>query len=284
MKKMLFIVLLTFATLVSTNSQEKLAPLFMQVNVKNLDASKNWYKNNLGFNILSENEKSAILENNTFYILLNKITGYVSEKETKLPEGKEFIDGYSKVGFVTNNIDQLFRKMRANRVQIFREISQSEFFDGRYFIVSDPDGNFIHLFTNESNSAGALVIRPFMFGKVVADIDKCSNWYASNFGSKETGRLDLTDFNIKINYLEINSFYIELLETKVSVTKAKMTSDPFNKLLGIVAFGFSGNANKNLSSKLSDGKDLLPELLKILKVQSTQKVDDPNEDKIFILF
>lgn len=271
-KKVLFIFLTISLMIAGNNNSFELTKI--EIVVKNIEISLKWYKENLGFTVRSSQGNSTVLSSGSFELILTGNNQALSEKEFNLPDGIEFIEGYSKIGFVTNNLDKLYKDMIKKRATIFREISEGEFFEGKYFIVTDPDGNYIQIFsTNENPDKNVTILKPFLIGKVVKDADAQTKWYETNFNGKISEVLDLPEFKLKIGYLEFNNIYFELLETKVSVSKSSKGISPDRKnMLGISSITFSADSSHPLLKSIEQ-KSL---------IQKDNTIIDNNEDKIIL--
>lgn len=241
MLKKLLLLMLFCSFLIGQNVNERTIELVrIELIVKNLTNSSNWYINNLGLERKDKNDNTMFLANDSFELLLKENKYALTEQMFQLPKGVEFIDGYSKIGFATNNINNLYTSLLKKKVTVFRELTKGDFFEGEYFIVTDPDGNFIQIFSNSSQTnKNVTILKPFMIGKVVSNIDKQINWFTKIFNSKLTELFDMQEFKIKIGYLEINNIYFELLETKVSAAKSALNiKSTRENLLGISSITF----------------------------------------------
>jgi hypothetical protein len=66
--------------------------------------------------------------------------------------------------------------------------------------------------------------RPYLVSLSVANLDTSVRWYRDMLGFRETRRLNLPDSSLRIGFLELNGFRLELIEFKDSVSSAAIRS------------------------------------------------------------
>jgi len=275
LKNLLFLVLFSSLVIGQNLNERTIELVRIELIVKNLTTSSTWYINNLGLERKNKVDNTMLLANDSFELLLKENKYALPEQMFQLPKGIEFLDGYSKIGFATNNINNLYTDLLKKRVTVFRELTKGDFFEGQYFIVTDPDGNFIQIFSNSSQAnKNVTILKPFMIGKVVSNIEKQIDWFTKNFNSKLTELFDMQEFKMKIGYLEIKDIYFELLETKVSAAKSALNiKSNRENLLGISSITFKLKSNDPIKSN-SDLK----------QSDNTYYIIDNNEDLIKFIF
>lgn len=218
---LLFSTLTTFAQKDQTNS---FSPVGLTIIVNDLSISSNWYKENLNFRVHKKMPERRILQRGDFYIELRAIAGSLNEKDIKLPEDFKFINGYSKFSFVVDNLKGLYNHLFINGVNVFRPITKGEFFQGEYFVITDPDGNYLQFFSNGDSDIkiNDIQMKPFLISKMVGDLDESVKWYQSILNCNISEILDIPEHNLKLGYLELNGFYFELIQTGVSLNKTDL--------------------------------------------------------------
>jgi methylmalonyl-CoA/ethylmalonyl-CoA epimerase len=65
---------------------------------------------------------------------------------------------------------------------------------------------------------------PYLMSLSVANLDLSVRWYCEMLGFRETRRLNLPDSSLRISFLELNGFRLELIEFKNSVSLAAIQS------------------------------------------------------------
>jgi len=90
---------------------------------------------------------------------------------------------------------------------------------------------------------------------VVSDLDSSSKWYQDNLGYKITKKMDLPEHKLRIVFLQLNGFTLELIEFQESVAfdavKKKVPElKDHDHLQGIVKLGFQISDVNALASAL----------------------------------
>jgi catechol 2,3-dioxygenase-like lactoylglutathione lyase family enzyme len=66
--------------------------------------------------------------------------------------------------------------------------------------------------------------RPYLMSLSVANLDVSERWYREVMGFRETRRLNIPGTSLRISFLELNGFRLELIEFKDSVSLAAIRS------------------------------------------------------------
>ena len=66
--------------------------------------------------------------------------------------------------------------------------------------------------------------RPYLVSLSVANLDKSVRWYRDVLGFRETRRLNVPNSSLRISFLELNGFRLELIEFKDSVSLTAIQS------------------------------------------------------------
>ncbi|MEM7103882.1 MAG: VOC family protein [Bacteroidota bacterium] len=148
----LFTVLPYFGMAQKTNLPKTNA-FFSAIIVSDIDASRVWYCDNLGFKSM-ERAQAKIpglyqdnLQNGKMAIELIQIRGSIPQSdalEGKPPKTK--LEGFFKFGMKVRKLDKWVEKLKANGVNIYGDIVNDRVTKMRTVIILDPDGNRIQLF------------------------------------------------------------------------------------------------------------------------------------------
>lgn len=224
-KFFLSILLFSFIFVQAQNDKNNsLFPVGLTIIVNDLQISSNWYKENLNFQVHKKLPQKYVLQRGDFYLELKSVDGSLNEKDIKLPEDYKFINGYSKFSFVVDNLKGLYNHLFINGVNVFRPITEGEFFQGKYFVITDPDGNYLQFFSNSDSDikVNQIKMKPFLMSKMVSNIEESIEWYKNVLNCNVSETLDIPDHNLKLGYLELNGFYFELIQTGVSLNKSSL--------------------------------------------------------------
>jgi catechol 2,3-dioxygenase-like lactoylglutathione lyase family enzyme len=85
---------------------------------------------------------------------------------------------------------------------------------------------------------------PYLVGISVADVDASVKWYEENLGFKTIKRMELPQYDLRLAFLELNGFRVELIENKKSFSIKKYVpdyQDGSGLLQGMAKVGFLVN-------------------------------------------
>lgn len=134
------------------HSQSVIKPSFIGLFVSQLDSTKSWYENKLGFKVMQYKKISpqlsfAMLEWNGIWIEMiqnPKVTQRKKFAET-FP-GAAGVDGFFKLGFQVDNIEALEAKLITKGVKFKYPMMTNDEFKMKLFIIEDPEGNLIQFY------------------------------------------------------------------------------------------------------------------------------------------
>lgn len=151
-----FLFIFWVAAQVSLSAQEQpptdLDPYFNAILVADIETSRSWYNEVLGFEVVLESE---ITEG---FTILNLRKGSAALELIQLPGAlspAEVIENYHKktrilglfkFGFHVDDLDQWAAFLQKKQVQLNGDIVRDPVTDNRMLIILDPDGNRIQLF------------------------------------------------------------------------------------------------------------------------------------------
>lgn len=207
------VILLAMMMLFSCAEESELEIEQIQIVTKDPQQLSHWYTTNFGFQSL-ENELSY----NDFKIRLKK-----NEEASNLNAIKEAfhlkeVPGFFKIGFVTNQYDNLQETLQKNKVEFVGGELYDDKINRRSFMVKDPDGNFIQIF----EGSGRDRLKPYCIGVIVESIGEQEKWYQMKLPVNKTHVLDLPDQNIFKRLLEGDNFLIELINTSNQTVKKEL--------------------------------------------------------------
>lgn len=136
----------------SLYGQVKLEPFRLGVTVKSVEQAAHWYEDNLGFKTYKKMDfpdydglKIYFLRQGEFEIeLIEKKTSFSIERlRPDYDINKEPLEGFSKIAFRVDNLEQTFEKLKRNGVKEIMGITHDSEFDVDFFMVEDTDGNIL---------------------------------------------------------------------------------------------------------------------------------------------
>ncbi|MEQ8525808.1 VOC family protein [Gracilimonas sp.] len=135
----------------SNDSSQNFHPQLLAISVKNLDASVKWYADVLGFTKIENYDfpddqmRLSFMERNGFELELIEIADTPSFSAPN-PENPATRRGLVKFAFYSDVIDSLYASAVKAEAKVQSSIRNSNRTGGRFFILLDPDGNWVQVF------------------------------------------------------------------------------------------------------------------------------------------
>ncbi len=215
--------------------------------VDNLAKTKQWYKDNLNFEEVSTTGNEVLLRLVDFELRLNHSPTALRRDSVQLPV--RYLQGYFKLGFATNDIEQLYSDLQGVDVRLMGEIFDDANLDRKSFIAFDPDGNRIQFFSSVLPDAEALV--PFFVAVITSDLEKTVQLYSELLESPEIIENDLASRDIYIRLLHKPEMLIELIHTPSNSISAEVVPGHENlEVHGIsqITFGVNRASRESLTA------------------------------------
>jgi predicted enzyme related to lactoylglutathione lyase len=147
-----FVCFLVTAVAVNGQASNSYTPNFAAVVVANMNTSSSWYQSVFGLTVKGESNdpskgyKVTVLTSGAYDIELIELSGSLTRSSVLAgqPSGTQ-IQGLFKFGFSVSDMDALLSHLAEAKVTVPR-IWTDQATQKRNFIITDPDGNFIHFF------------------------------------------------------------------------------------------------------------------------------------------
>lgn len=267
--KAIFLILIIGVLGCTSAPKEKLtevfAPQAVALNVADLEQSSLWYEK-LGFAndtimIFPEHSlKISILNNFGFKLELIEFDSSVN-KSMLNNQDDTMPGGFFKLGFMVNNIDSIFTKLKSDSVDVLTDLNNlppTEIdmdWPERFFLAADPDGNLIQFFSQESNEELTKPLVPFLVGIAVSSLDTIKKWYIEKFGFRAL--ITVGESGNKRAILERNQFVIELYEPTTTIDPSQFLENGV-ELQRISKLGFISNRLDSLKANFKETDFLVP--------------------------
>ncbi|WP_425410102.1 VOC family protein [Hyphococcus sp.] len=131
--------------------QEDLTPRLIAISVSDLDDASAWYVTYFNFEetkryaFPEDGMRIAFLERNGFELELIEIAN-AAPYAAPDPDNPSTRQGYNKLAFYSEDIDALYTNAQDRGAQVHSVLSNSNRTGGRFFILLDPDGNWVQVF------------------------------------------------------------------------------------------------------------------------------------------
>ncbi len=193
-KLLVFLCVAASCTSAKNNDSVEYEPALVGLNVKDLDETTDWYVRNLGFTIdttmifPSYGLKINMLVLGSFKLELTCFDDAVEIDRNLLPNDYSNVHGFIKLGFVTNDLAGIVSQMNRANVETIAgpadlpPLKSGEPWPDRFYLVKDPDGNYVQFFEGESMLSGVEVqgdrsVAPFLAMISVGNFSETINWY-----------------------------------------------------------------------------------------------------------
>jgi len=162
-----------------------------------------WYAEHLGFEPVHKQS-----------LLRDDFTIHFKSPEELMADAPDYRHGFFKIGFLTDEFDDLFESLQRGQVEFLGDIFKDNNLSRRSFLIKDPDGNRIQFF--ETKEQGGL--QPYFLALLTPSIGEAEKWYQMRFPVTKTHNLDLREKKIYIRLLEGEDFAIEIIENNDRVS------------------------------------------------------------------
>jgi len=267
--KAIFLILIIGVLGCTSAPKEKLnevfAPQAVALNVADLEQSSLWYEK-LGFAndtimIFPEHSlKISILNNFGFKLELIEFDSSVN-KSMLNNQDDTMPGGFFKLGFMVNNIDSIFTKLKSDSVDVLTDLNNlpptevDMDWPERFFLAADPDGNLIQFFSQEPNEEFTKPMVPFLVGIAVSSLDTIKKWYIEKLGFRAL--ITVGESGNKRAILERNQFVIELYEPTQTIDPSQFLENGV-ELQRISKLGFISNRLDSLKANFKETDFLVP--------------------------
>ena len=243
--------LVFFLFLISSCQQEQgdvdksfFGPKLIALCVSDLEKSIDWYTDKLDFSLTDEvrkfpdyGMKIAFLQRADFYLELIEMDAGIHPSKL-LPSNDYLVGGVFKMGFTVRNIEGQFQRLQQlDNVDFVTQLSKLPETDisipwpTQYFLIRDPDGNFIQFF----NSVNDEEFMTWLTMIVVEQLSTSIPWYVENLKLQHIMTVGASGNRRAV--LERDGYVLELFEStnvlKANEVSSDSTSFGFKKL----AFG-----------------------------------------------
>jgi len=150
-KCLLFLIAIALPS-IQSHAQNNLKIVLVALNVTDIKASINWYKNTLGFELKSHNEYSDYGLEIAFLQKQGLELELVQNEKARQRNNhfqNELQIGISKLTFNVTNVVELYHSIQQQKVTIYKPLTSSNRDPlKQYFIVKDNDGNLLQFIGN----------------------------------------------------------------------------------------------------------------------------------------
>lgn len=173
------------------------------------------------------------LENKAAFISISQSKANLDGKEIKKSSG------FFKIGFKTNQLDQLYARLLANGSSFRGGIFYDANLKNRSLVALDTDGNRVQFFEDTTTEE----LKPYFFSLMAIDFEQAKAWCESTFGFTETYNLDLPEKGLSIRLMQKDDVLLELISDQ--------SIDTANEILtGIESIAINGSRYNNREGNL----------------------------------
>ncbi|GHN01791.1 hypothetical protein WSM22_32800 [Cytophagales bacterium WSM2-2] len=120
-----------------------------------MDSTREWYESKLGFKTIQYKRISpelsfAVIEWNGIWIeMIQNPRVTTRNKFTDAFPGAVGMEGFFKLGFYVNQLEDLEKELKAKGVKFKYPMMRNEDFKMKLFIIEDPEGNLIQFYNTD---------------------------------------------------------------------------------------------------------------------------------------
>ena len=258
-------ILLAFLVLFGCNKKQSevapdnFEPRLIAIAVKDIATSIQWYTQKLGFVVEKDiveltdyHLKRAFLKLDDFHLeIIEYDTAYKASEI--LPTADSYIGGMFKIGFLLHDIQRVYNRFQEMEdVEILAgigELPENSLpikWPSKYFLVQDPDGNYIQFFDSGKNENAV----PWLFMVTVENLENAISWYTSNLGFNHHQTIGTVGNRRAI--LERNDCVLELFGPTNVIKSNNLPADSL--VLGFKKIAFGVNNMDTVVSIFDKGK------------------------------
>lgn len=228
--------------------------------VENIETSLLWYVEKLDFEVEKEileypeyGLKQAFLKSGNFHLELVELEDSYKSNEL-LSGGQEVLGGMNKLGLKLGNFEEKFEQLqKLDDVEFLTDIGElppsslSIDWPAHYFLIKDPDGNYIQFFDGGKDEE----IIPWLIMIIVDNLESSINWYSQNLGFFHHQTVGETGNRRAI--LERDGYVLELFEPNNVLRANEMPSDSTINKFTKIAFSIK---DLELLDAILDGENM----------------------------
>lgn len=234
----IIIIILILITISSCKEKTKTVPKdvfkpnLIALFVEDIDSSLNWYKEKLNFEVERSIEeypdyglKIAFLESNDFHLEIIEKANSFKQSEITINQDR-YVGGVFKIGFKTNDLEKVYNQLKKfNDVEFVTDIGilpENKIpipWPTKFFLIKDPDGNFIQFFDLGNSKQISLWLTMI----TVDSLENSIFWYSEFLGFKH--HKTMGEKGNRRAVLERNNYVLELFEPNEVIKASQISVD-----------------------------------------------------------
>ncbi len=234
-------------------------PKLVAIAVQDLERSIQWYTQKLGFEVEKEMTeypdhglRNAFLKLGDFHLEIIEFSKAYKPSEI-LPNEESYVGGVFKLGWKVNDIETVYNRIKemeeVDMVAELGELPESSIsipWPSKYFLIQDPDGNYLQFFDSGNHPYPS----PWLFMLTVENLEQVQSWYTQNLGFKLL-QTQGSQGNMRA-ILARNGYVLELFEPAQVLKAAEIPSD--STILGFNKLAFRVDDLSTLSTSFENKK------------------------------
>ena len=268
MRYVFFCIACNLITLHATLAREQakdyqFKPRVIGIVVSDMETSMAWYTQNLAFerdtvmHFPTSGITVGMVHQGSFFLELVSFKKSIAAKNLQLPGGSTSINGFFKIGFEVKDLEHLYNHLNSRQVKVVAPIDalQRPNFDGpwpdKYFLVEDPDGNYVQFFSARPESDFQTSLKPFLMGLATPNLNESINWYQKQLGAQLLDRVGTVGNERAV--LDIVGFILELGQFEGYINYGELSDNPthpFYQVHGVKKLSFHMEGIRQLSHQM----------------------------------
>ncbi|UXX81122.1 VOC family protein [Reichenbachiella carrageenanivorans] len=177
---------------------------------KDVKLSATWYRKYLDIAIKEYKPQQHVkMRTGEFDLLIRQGKNILLRNQIKFPKGKKYVNGINKIGFSTNQFEEVRERLLASGQKLIEDVTEDKNLNMQYILTSDPDGNTVQIF-NDPIPSDSIMTRAMFFSITSSDYINTMRWYEENFDFTEVKIVDESKIHFQ-NLLQKGNVIFEII-------------------------------------------------------------------------
>ena len=236
------------------HAQEKSSDFILSgatIVARDVKISATWYRKYLDISIKEyKPQKHVKMKAGEFDLFIRQGKNVLLKSQIQFPKGKKYVNGITKIGFSTNQFDEVLEKLKESNQKLIEEPTEDANLKMRYFLTSDPDGNQVQIF-DKPNTLDSAQTEAIFFTITSSDYINTMKWYEENIDFTEVETIDESKIHYQ-NLLHKGDVIFEIIHLPYESLETTEFMPLGRELAGFEAINFKSKSGKTSSFQMDN--------------------------------